>query len=1061
MSLYVFRIYLFMIFLIIFANSNNQIAPYKLFLATAYDKNTIILFTENEIHLLYSNFSSYQLLYNFSYPSIPELSEYTHIRNFPELNGPSLAQIEYDTYIIFPKENNIINYPYAQGSTDGLVLPYICNILDENFNCTYFDLDSYTVGGQNYFSISIFEMVNDEKKLVNFKIFIPENSKNKSMEVYRSKISCELMESAKEKNNDIIVYFYQISNELVATSFEIISLYENNTHSLNAISNIFLSNIELYYIKTLLSPDSNNITLISYISTEDNSLYCLLYNSIEKYFTKQKKFLTDCKTNINDFGIVKDIKNKNQKIYLAYCYQNDTKIQYILINETFIENGDEEKVEKCNFLNIEECTELYSSTVIFINEKYYLMYSCKNSSDFNFTGQKELDVSNFIWNKDKEDYIIEFEDLNSDIITGKIKIKKDELIEAISGIIDSIQIGKKYEIKGEDFDVKIHPINEGLGENTTFINFSNCESKLRNEYNLSNNSILTTLQIEIQSKIKNSLTNQVEYAIFDDKKNKLNLSICTDSKVNINYEINDPSVLDKNLISSFSDKGIDILDSKNEFFNDICFSYNENNTDVILSDRISNIYQNYSLCGLNCLYENINLTLNMIKCSCDIKTNISTEEEAPNFAEMVGKTFKNTNFAIIKCYKSAFTNLSSNIGFIVFALLLIFHIPLFSYYLINGVTPVINFITKEMIKNNYIIDNKTICQKLSNPIYKNKKQYSVKNVVNNNVLKNNSSKKIAKISSESDMNILSFKKDSKMKKITKNVIIEDKEKNNWNLSNKKEERTFQEKNFPGYYNLILINLKSSKIERTPSSKFILNYYSYKEAINYDTRDFFRILLIYLLHKQSILHTFFFLSPLEPQSLRICLFIFHYSCDFFMNAFFYLDKKISDRYNYTGNNLYLFSLVNNLVISICSTLISFVFRISLKRLINSKTQIENIFREQEAKMRKKKKIEISDNKRNEIIKKIHKITEFLKIKILVFLIIEFCLMLFFTYYITAFCAIYNSTQISWLSDSVLSFIFTNIIEFLIGFIFAVLYTSSVKYQIKFLFQICVFVYDIGH
>ena len=181
----------------------------------------------------------------------------------------------------------------------------------------------------------------------------------------------------------------------------------------------------------------------------------------------------------------------------------------------------------------------------------------------------------------------------------------------------------------------------------------------------------------------------------------------------------------------------------------------------------------------------------------------------------------------------------------------------------------------------------------------------------------------------------------------------------------------------------------------------------------------------------------------------------------MNAFFYLDNKISDRYQYTGDSLYLFSLVNNLVISVCSTLVSFVFRISLKYLINSKSQIENIFREQEEKMRKKKKIEISSNKKNEIIKKIHQIIGTLKIKILAFLIIEFCLMLLFTYYITAFCAIYKSTQISWLSDSFVSFVMSNLFELLVGLIISILYTSGIKNQIKLMHTISVFIYDIGH
>ena len=227
------------------------------------------------------------------------------------------------------------------------------------------------------------------------------------------------------------------------------------------------------------------------------------------------------------------------------------------------------------------------------------------------------------------------------------------------------------------------------------------------------------------------------------------------------------------------------------------------------------------------------------------------------------------------------------------------------------------------------------------------------------------------------------------------------------------------------------------------------------------RDFWRICYICLLHRLSILHTFFYKSLLEPQSLRICLFIFHYTCDFFLNAFFYLDNKISDRYHYSGDSLYLYSLVNNLVISVCSTLTSLILRLSLKYLINSKKKIENIFREQEQKMRKKKKIEITLKQKNEINKKINDIFRCLHKKIIVFIIIEFSLMIFFTYYITVFCAAYSSTQISWLSDSFVSFIMSNLVELIITFSISVLYSTSIRSNIKLLYKISIFIYDLGH
>ena len=71
------------------------------------------------------------------------------------------------------------------------------------------------------------------------------------------------------------------------------------------------------------------------------------------------------------------------------------------------------------------------------------------------------------------------------------------------------------------------------------------------------------------------------------------------------------------------------------------------------------------------------------------------------------------------------------------------------------------------------------------------------------------------------------------------------------------------------------------------------------------------------------------------------------------------------------------------------------------------------------------------------------------------------MLFFTYYITAFCAVYKETQSSWISDSIVSFIMSNFMDTLLAFWIALLYTVSTTSKIEFLFKISLFIYDLGH
>ena len=63
--------------------------------------------------------------------------------------------------------------------------------------------------------------------------------------------------------------------------------------------------------------------------------------------------------------------------------------------------------------------------------------------------------------------------------------------------------------------------------------------------------------------------------------------------------------------------------------------------------------------------------------------------------------------------------------------------------------------------------------------------------------------------------------------------------------------------------------------------------------------------------------------------------------------------------------------------------------------------------------------------------------------IILIIIEFSLMLFFLYYVTAFCHVYNSTQYSWLFDSLLTILSRSFIDFLLPLGLAKLYRLAVE------------------
>ena len=143
----------------------------------------------------------------------------------------------------------------------------------------------------------------------------------------------------------------------------------------------------------------------------------------------------------------------------------------------------------------------------------------------------------------------------------------------------------------------------------------------------------------------------MEYKVYNQLGEVVDLFCCKDVKIAIQNKIH-KDLLDLGKIENFRNKGIDIFNLKEDFFNDICFPNSDENSDsdMILKDMASDIYQNYSLCGKECEYDLINDGLTYVNCSCDDKQEISKEKKEGNFQVFL-KPFLYSNFGVIKCYK--------------------------------------------------------------------------------------------------------------------------------------------------------------------------------------------------------------------------------------------------------------------------------------------------------------------------------------------------------------------------------------------------------------------------
>ena len=907
------------------------------------------------------------------------------------------------------------------------------------------------------------------------------NIRNKTLNLspksISNSVSCQKM--TKEDNEEVLTCFYEDEEEnqnkrICAIIINIETLERYDSNSLIVKENKGASNIKSVVF------NSGKKSFICYLDNE-NDIACLIFDIIKNLFEKEYKYLKNIEIIPPIFNI--DYFSKTNEFMLSSHFSFEYFLFIILDENMFVIDSD----YKSNF-----CYSNYSITKTCKKSKYptIIRFYDSNTYKLNFFCQILENKGKTVTNKCKIKEVNETTlNITEKIIKKRINKNLEETINELDDIIKKIDPNKIYELLADNYLVKISPINfHDFEETPTYINFLKCEATLRKLNNIPNDYIITVAMIEIEKKDNKALNNQVEYALYYNDK-RLDLSVCQKDEIEIVYAITNSSLLNIDLITKFSELGVDILNIKDDFFNDICYPFSENNSDMILEDRISKIYQNFSFCDDNCKYENINLNLSVITCKCSIKNTVETTIPPLRFDNIILDLLTNSSFGVVKCYKLVFNFKIklNNIGFWIFTVLILLHILFIIHYCIYGINPIYKYIFNEMIKFNYYRD-------VDNPIKKKKKKlktfrnniYQINLIhVNGNITKQNS------INSSSNTDVKSNSLNENQNKIINNQIIYRNDKSNKtflrNISNSNKnilsieynkidnikynkndlnknendkKDIIKENDYKNEYFLIQINADNSENNEPWESNILLDNYDFENAIKYEKRNFLRIYYICLLSKENILNLLLIKSPLELKSIRLIVFIFIYSCDLALNTLFYFNDNISDKYNYNGDNLYLFTIFNNFFISFLSTFISFCLVNFLQFLTNSKESIETLFRDEEKKMRKDNKYTVSKSKKDEILLNIYKINNNLQIKIAVFIIIEFIIMLFFYYFVTAFCEVYKETQISWILDSFISFILSFPIEFLNAFLIALLYYISIKNKIKCLYQIAMVFYSIG-
>ena len=265
------------------------------------------------------------------------------------------------------------------------------------------------------------------------------------------------------------------------------------------------------------------------------------------------------------------------------------------------------------------------------------------------------------------------------------------------------------------------------------------------------------------------------------------------------------------------------------------------------------------------------------------------------------------------------------------------------------------------------------------------------------------------------------KQEEKINQITKN---EEMKKTEENIDSNKEIKK-QDK-------LGNMRLKYKRVKYSFSNED-LNDMDYDAALFYDHRSFIKIYFAYLLEEHIIFNTFCTDLYLELRSIKMSFLVFGIEINFFLNALFYTDEYISDTYHNNG----ILDFFSSLPKSIYSFIVTFVISSLLKMLSSSKKQLMKIIEEKED---KDKYLKALDNELNK-----------LKKKLMWFFIIVFILGIFFSYYASAFCAVYMNSQTFWLIGCLESVVLDFLTPFVICFVLSILRYIGLKKRIKCIYN----------
>ena len=431
----------------------------------------------------------------------------------------------------------------------------------------------------------------------------------------------------------------------------------------------------------------------------------------------------------------------------------------------------------------------------------------------------------------------------------------------------------------------------------------------------------------------------------------------------------------------------------NNYFNDICYSYNaDNGKDKIIYERKDEFNKfKMSLCEKDCIYVKYDFNINKVICECKIKTDLKYSDKI-----IVNEAFYQftnlkmlSNIYILKCAKTLFSKdgIKSNIAFYIVMIIILISIFECIYFFLKGYKYFERKI-KEIIELKSIIYEVQFKKKIKPKKFPHKMFvfYKVDSPKNEKIDENNSN---------SNTNIVKDDKNSINDNHIKYI-----NKNNKNKVNNKEDFNFYENDHEK------------------------NILPYDIALKDDQQSYWDYYFSLIRSKHLFILTFYTFNDYNSRIIKISLFLLIFAIHYFVNAWFLNDSIINKIYKHPKK----YSLSISLPIIIFSVIISYVAGYFLKMLSFTENSIIEI--------KNQRTTQLSKNLKEKILKQI-------KIKIIIFYSLNFILLVFIWYYLSCFGVAFRNTQYILFWNTLISMLITLIFPFIFFLVLGILRIQSLK------------------